>query len=339
MTAEERLREALESAVPEPPGTQSWGGEARDRDRHLRRRRTGTVLGLAAALVLAVPVVRTLHHDGGTPAATAPTVVPGVFRCPDPQAEAASDHGSDALPTGATAVRLCLHDNNIAWVPPEDVLTTDPDALVGVVNAQRIHHPQPDTACGGVGAPAWSMVFRYPDGIRTVSGDNGGCWDLLVGATQRFGSRTVYHAYLQAVLRQRRVQGPPDVAHPRPTCPPTLRTDGAFSPVADASRITSAVLCVTHRARVSRQIPLTGPELARLRHDFATAPTRRTGGHGSCRAVPFGAGVVGVDPWGDPVSVLISCGTYRILQPGSDRYLFARMLPATKQMLAGLVTS
>jgi hypothetical protein len=299
---------------------------------------------MARLLALAAAAALVLSGCGGGSSSTPATVtvhrvVPGHFRCPDPGTAPASvaDHGADTLPTGARSARLCLLDNNIAWIPPRGILTTGLDRLVGVVNAQHVHDPASDLGCGGVGAPAWSIVLRYAGGTRTITGDNGGCWDLRVGASERFGSRTVYGAYLREVLRQRHQQGSPDVVWPPPRCPQDVRTDEAFSPVADAGRLTSAVLCPADGGQSADEIALTRAQVDVLRHDFATAFPRR-----ALRDVdsqcpdegrqPAGA-VIGRDPWGDQVTVLFGCDSYRTVRPGSERYGFARMLPSTALML------
>jgi hypothetical protein len=120
--------------------------------------------------------------------------------------------GADTLPTGATAALLCFHDNRYAWVPPHGRLAVGLDDLVRVVNAQRAHDPNSEDSCAGVGAPGWTVVLRYADGTRSIQGDNGGCWDLAVGSTERFGATSVWHADLAALLRQREQQGTPDTA-------------------------------------------------------------------------------------------------------------------------------
>jgi hypothetical protein len=296
------------------------------------------LVALVAAAVLVLP-----GCGGGSSsapsAAPAPEVVPGHVRCPDPSAAAETvvDHGSDALPTGASAARLCLRDNHTAWFVPREDLTTGLDDLVAVVNRQRIHDQSSAVGCGGVGAPAWSLVLRYDGGIRRITGDNGGCWDLLVGSTQRFGSRVVYDAYLHALLDQRHASGPPRTTYPVPACPDPARTDAAFSPVADAAQLTAGQICPTAGSRGGRAIALRPAGLRTLRHDVATAfPARQVrdlddacfqGGR------PLEGAVVGVDAWGDPVSVLVACDRYRVVRPGSDRYGFARMLPSTERML------
>ena len=44
-----------------------------------------------------------------------------------------------------------------------------------------------------------------------------------------------------------------------------------------------------------------------------------------------------MDASGDPVTLLIACDTYRTVQPGRERYLFARMLPSTARMVQRLL--
>jgi len=292
------------------------------------------------ALAVATLLVLTGCGDGSSSTAPpAPTVVEGRFRCPDPQTDPARavDRGSDALPTGARAARLCLLDNNDAWSPPTSVLTTRVDDLVGVVNAQRVHHPEPDTGCGGVGAPAWTMVFRYDHGTRTISGDNGGCWDLVVGGTQRFGSAHVYDAYLRALVRQRHAEPPPQAEVTAPSCP-----HGAYpsaSPAADPRLLVSAVWC--HRAGAGwRRAPAMSPaQLATLRHDIRTSGSRHGPLRlGRCRGLSsstYGL-LMGRDAWGDLVAVDYSCDYYRLFPPARPRAVFVRMLPSSVAVVAAL---
>lgn len=226
--------------------------------------------------------------------------------------------GTDTLPTGATAALLCFHDNRFAWVPPHGRLRSGLDDLVRQVDAQRVHDPSSDDTCGGVGAPAWRMVLRYDGGTRTIAGDNGGCWDLAVGSTERFGAKHVWQTYLSALRRQRH-QGSADAVFAPAACPVLCSIDG------------------------QQQIRLTGNQVDAFRHDFAPATHRRTHLHGasSCHHLRprSSVGIVGVDGWGDPFSVLTQCDTYRILQPAHGRYLVVRMLPSTARMLEGLLAS
>lgn len=307
---------------------------------------------LVAVVVVAV-LVLSACSDGSSssPSAAAngpagrTTTVDGSFRCPDPEAEPHGDGGSDRLPTGATAARLCLHDNRSPWSPPNGILATGLDALVSKVDSQRIYDPSSQLGCGGVGAPAWTIVLRYPSGTRTISGDNGGCWDLLVGSTQRFGSRHVFQAYLRALLHQRQVQGSPDTVWQPPACPrrrsaadPALAYP-AVSPAAATSRVVAATWCRRDGSHWTSAGPATRAQLALLRRDITTAEGRTgDGALDHCRDVPSSPEtlLVGRDPWGDLLAVDFSCDTYRLLTPPRPRAEFVTMLPSTTVMVASV---
>ena len=142
-------------------------------------------------------------------------------------------------PTGARSARLCLLDNNIAWIaaarrPHHRSRPTWSASSTPTQSTTR----RPTSAAVGWVRPAWSIVLRYAGGTRTVTGDNGGCWDLPSGgASEHFGSRTVYGAYLREVLpRQRASAGlaPTSSLSLLPGARRTSDTDEALSPVADA---------------------------------------------------------------------------------------------------------
>ncbi len=274
----------------------------------------------------------------GAQIGTTTTVDGTPFACPVPS-DRAPVGGADTLPSGARAALLCARDTSAPWVAPRGALRRGLDHLVQVVNTQRVHDPDSEDFCGGVGAPGWTIVLRYADGTRTIQGDNGGCWGLAVGTTQRFGSKRVFDAFNRALLRQRSAESSPETVFPMPPCP-SRRDAGSFSPLADAAHATSAAVC-QHRGHKFRPDLLTRTQIRMLRHDFATATTRRThlDGPSDCHALPATSNgvIVGVDPWGDPFTVLTTCDTYRLLQPARHHYLFARMLPATARMLRPLL--
>jgi hypothetical protein len=265
--------------------------------------------------------------DSGTP-----------FACPSSPTRITATPGLTSLPRGATAARICWVDNGLLWLPPVGVLNRGVPPLVHFVNAQHVH--QPYTACTDDLGPAYAIRFRYPDGIRTITADTAGCGDIAVGSTKRNGGRTLFHAYLAALLRQRHRQGSPDAVFPPATCPAQRRDLAPYSPLADAGRLQTAVLCSIDGRQQTR---LTSAQVQVFRHEFATAAHRRTDleGASSCHRLPprSSVAVVGVDGWGDSYTVLTTCDTYRILRPAHGDYVFARMLPATARMLRGLLAS
>jgi hypothetical protein len=300
----------------------------------------------ALAVVAALSMAGCGDHSSSPTGPPAPQVLPGAFRCPSPEAPPKGDGGSDALPPGAEAARLCLRDNNEPWARPRGILSTGLDALVAVVNEQRVFHETKGVACGGVGAPAWRIVLRYRDGTRTISGDNGGCWDLLVGSTQRFGSRHVYDAYLRALLGQRRARGAPDVPPKAPPCPvrrspadPSLYL-GVVSPAAQPRLVAAGTWCRRVSGEWRPVSTATPAELALLRRDMRTTAHRRFGLHlDDCHGLPRGTHTLlfGRDPWGDPLEVDVTCDVYRLNTPPDPRARFVRLLPATRAMVASVV--
>lgn len=294
------------------------------------------------AVALAAVLVLSGCGDGSSssPGPPAPQVVDAPFRCPAPTRltqPGATDTGSDSLPSGATAARLCA----AGW-HAED-LRSGLDHLVSVVNAQRAVDPRSDTGCGQGRVSAWTIVLRYEGGTRTISADDQSCAHLRVGAARRFGDAHVYDAYVQALLHQRHQQGPPRTAPPSPRCPrhavPVSRIDQDL-PVADPTDAARAVVCVL-TPRGARTIAMPRSALAALRHDLTTARIRPTDVDppADCPSLAPSADVMvnGVDTWGDRFSVSFECDVYRLLPVGTDRYLFVRLRPATARILRGLI--
>src|SRR5580765_2744596 len=96
------------------------------------------------------------------------TVDATPFACPDPRAVPSPPPiGTDTLPTGATAARICATSTTPRWRAPSDDLRTGLAHLVRVVNAQPLLGADPGTGCAQGGRLAWALVLRYPDGTRT----------------------------------------------------------------------------------------------------------------------------------------------------------------------------
>jgi len=305
------------------------------------------LLTIGAAAVLTVVGSLAAGHALGSGGATShpqespvTTVERGPFRCPNPKLVDVPTTGSALLPAGAVAARLCVRGPHAMWVAPRDVLTGGVDSLVTVVNAQKVWTPSDGSACAGVGAPTYSIVFRYADGIRTISGDNGGCWDLNVGSTRRVGSKSVSYGFATRLTRQRRGSTAPDVKAPALSC--RHRTALTTSLVWDSRVVTGARACGQgfKRTGAAAGTPLTAVQLALLRRELRTSEGRiappSEGRH--CQASPS-VWLVMADAWSDRTNLLPWCGHYYLIRATTDRTAWIRELPATRRLFARLAAA
>lgn len=67
MTDQQRLRDALQAAVPAPPPTRLWSGESRDLAHRLRRRRAAKALAAVVVVAAVVPLVRSMTRSDAAP--------------------------------------------------------------------------------------------------------------------------------------------------------------------------------------------------------------------------------------------------------------------------------
>jgi hypothetical protein len=290
------------------------------------------------ARVAALGVVAVLLAACGSSSSssTQPTgATDASFRCPDPAARARTGSG-DTLPGGATAALICATDGDAAWAAPREALTHHVGRLVSLVN--RLHHEGSKGMCNTAGGPAWRLLLRYPDGVRTVAGDNGGCDSLSVGATKRHGADRVYSAFARALLRQRAHQHPPGaVTSDLPSCP---MHGFVFVPTAQARLLSRGSWCLRSGRHWHSDGPLTRAQLRVLQHDLATSAARssyRTPDVSACRDSPGASGqIAGRDAWDDPLRIGFQCGFYVFDSATSRHAVYVRMLPATKAMVSSL---
>jgi hypothetical protein len=286
---------------------------------------------LVAVLLALLLVLSACGDGGGSP--PGPPTLHRAFRCPDPQVEEPRDRGADRLPSGATEALLCYRAVDAEWTAPSGPLTMRLDDLVGLVNSQRTVH---DDTCSLVGGPAWSMVFRYHDGTRTIDGDNGGCGTMFVGSSERSGARRAFLAFLGALLAQRRASPPPGSAVRSPACPHGQYVFPSF--VAQQDRVAAATWCLRQDRRWTPVGDAGAAQLQLLRHEFAHEPpgsgafvtTRRC--HGLPRTT-YGV-LVGRDPWGEAFSSILVCDYYQFVVPGEQRSVFYRMSPAMRGLVS-----
>jgi hypothetical protein len=291
-----------------------------------------------AAAAVATALVLSACSGGGHVSTSAGTDLDS-FRCPDPHATITPTPGR-SLPPGATAALICYSaDEPVAWRAPDDVLTRHVDHLVAFVNRRPVH---PTTEfCNTDAGPAYRIVLDYPDGARVITGDRAGCRDVRVGTDDREGGRGVWHTFFTLLARQREHSKPGRAPRAQLSCP-TPRHPGSFTPLWDGT-LTSARFCPSRTAqhpRATHGIPMSGRDLAVLRHDLATSADRRQRHPlrpGRCRGgLHVGYDVVAVDRWSDVIDIRGACSVYLVVVPGTDRVAYVRALPATVRMLARL---
>ncbi|WP_183096159.1 hypothetical protein, partial [Nocardioides stalactiti] len=233
-------------------------------------------------------------------------VDPGpLVACPRVTAEA-DPALPDAVPEGATSVRLC--DGGADKVtPPVDALTTDVAAVVAAVNDQ----PLVARRCVELRVPDYQLAFGYPDGSRfVVAARFTGCAELLVGNGRRDRATPPLRAFVDRLRAQRVAATPPelsvragdlDCAQPSSTLPTTA---------ADPTDLSVAVLCfgVPERPERATAVPIPAEDLTILtrsmQHDTASSA-----GSLGCTP-PFSLRehwIVGVSAWGDPVAARRGC--------------------------------
>lgn len=279
---------------------------------------------------------------GSAQTGTATTVDDGrPFACPAPDAVTATP-GLVRLPRGANSAQICAVDNGLAWLPPQGRLTRGVRELVHLVNTRPVRRTRPSQVCNADLGPAYAILLRYDDGVRTVTADTSGCRFISVGSSVRSGGRTLFHAFLTALARQR--------AHTTPAPARRLRLHRCvsdrvppYSPLSDPTLLADARLCPQRAgsgpayARHGR--PLDTAQLRALRHDLATAGPRTfepKPGHHYCRA-PVITGpvrITAIDRWGDEFVLGISCDTYQYTPRRGSRLVMVHLLPATARLLA-----
>lgn len=241
--------------------------------------------------------------SASTSATTSPSGDPGpVVECPDDVAE--PDPGlPDAVPDGATSVRLC--DGGADRVtPPLDALTTGVASVADAVNGQ----PLAVRNCADRQLPTYQLAFGYPDGSSfTVAGRFTGCGELLVGSARRAKAGPALHEFVGLLVEQRSILPPPgrtvdpadiDCAQPR--------EDWTW-PLADPTGLTVGVLCVGDVQRPERARRATVPpdDLDTLVASIGTHTVSTAGQF--CPFVAKGSWIVGANAWGDPVTMPRGC--------------------------------
>ncbi|WP_159081582.1 hypothetical protein [Nocardioides sediminis] len=244
---------------------------------------------------------------------SAPSPPPGLESgCPDPGTAPPFPDGD--LPRGATRVRACPGPTSVTGddeavlaatvQPPRDLLTTDVDRLVGVVNDQE--DAGSDLSCTANSGPEVVYWFGYAqDEWRAVQHGSYGCHLLTTGADdQRLGGEALAREFAAALLDQRREAAAPATTA-RAICRAPNPTPRTALAAADLD-VVSARRCVMTRPGTVRSAVLTPDLLARVNADLwpgVDERSRRLCASGSTEWIE------GVTAWGDVVAWAVdACG-------------------------------
>lgn len=216
----------------------------------------------------------------------------------------------DAVPEGATSVRLCAGGDDEV-TPPEDALVTDVAAVAAKVNEQ----PVEARGCADRRLPTYQLSFGYPDGARfVVAGRFTGCAELLVGSGRRAKAGPPLRAFVDLLVAQRETASPPDGAGDPggPECA-QQRQEHTW-PLGDPTGLTVAVLCIgdPDRPEEARRTKIPAGELETLLRSIRseTGPPRDTLACGPLP--PTRARIVGTNAWGDPITLEQQCTDFLI---------------------------
>lgn len=220
----------------------------------------------------------------------------------------------DAVPEGATSVRLCAADPG-AVSPPLDALTTNVTAVVQSVNDQKVA----TRGCADHQLPAYQLAFGYPDGTSfVVSGRFTLCAELLVGSARRAHAHPPLDRFIEVLRQQRETASPPSkpadldrIGCAQP--PATWTTDPQLQDSPRLARpvdLTVAALCFgdLDDTRHARRTDISPHDLAILLKSMRTDTVRVGGDVLGCH-VPLQPEywIVGANVWHDPITMQYGC--------------------------------
>lgn len=230
---DDQFSKAFKDIVPDSPAPDAWADGAKQR----RRRRTGTVAGVAGvlAVALAVPIGMQLADrnivatpaeqpgEGSDPRPAGNGLL-GAAACFDDNGEPVQrPTGGPGVETGAVRAWLCGDATDAAsfgTVGPLEPLVTGVDQLVDFIVAQP--ELPADSMCTMEYTLAYRVVLEYPDGsILPVAGELHGCRGVSDGATIRAGGEELYDLARDLWREQRSDADVPVDLFVLPPCPPS----------------------------------------------------------------------------------------------------------------------
>lgn len=241
---------------------------------------------------------------GSGPASESLTADPGpIVTCPDATLLDPDPALPDAVPVGATSVRLC--DGGADKVtPPVEALTAEVATVVDAVNGER----PVDRRCVDRRVPEYQLAFGYPDGTSfVVAGRFTGCAELLVGSVRRARARPPLRTFIEELRTQQAAATPPDqsVGTEDLDCAQQPSQVPVFPP----TDLTVAVLCFGPAERPARanKVPIPPVDLTTL---VRSMQSDTSSSRGSLECAVFARKefwLVGVTAWGDPITARKGC--------------------------------
>ncbi|MGH3504731.1 MAG: hypothetical protein ACRDQA_28115 [Nocardioidaceae bacterium] len=327
---EQRLRDALRAAVPDPV---DWPGRAAAARRRSRRARSTLWLSAVTAVVVIAAVVvptvltgegspRHLPSAGATHSAATPSTPPQNPPTVTCRGRLGASGQLSAVPDGAVAVRLCPGGLVPPTVGPRDILRTRIQKVVNVVN--NLPKAPSDQACTDVKGGSYNLVFTYADGRTVVvHGSLVNCKDVTIGGAKRVGATKLLDAYLAAVQAQRAESAPPLLSPVHLSCPEDLdRALRSLILPTTHLHLTQAIACWRgDPAAQHAPVTLSARQVQRLNAGVAAHSVHVDNAatfHPSCPAVPWHSTrvvILGVNAWGDHVVLAQrDCGLFTINQ-------------------------
>jgi hypothetical protein len=300
-------------------------------------------LQLAAVGCLAIAMLLLIVHtnEGGN---SSPP--PGLgydaasFHCPSPRAVARRTGGGErALQHGATEAMICPPVGDRSWIAPNQRLTTGLAGLVDLVNASTPAASPGQNCVSSMESISYVLVLRYPDGVRTISGEPGLCDSLDFGHEFRSGASAVWQRYLRLLAAQRAYKRPTGSTE-RARCPMSPGT-AAVSPLPQLASLRLGRLCRSGpRATWSgRGIAVPQRLLDAVRYDVRhrTQP-RASSTRCEERQVRRIFYLAATDEWGDRVLFRIECAGVTLVRPDGNPVEPSALRPRARHLMETLVT-
>jgi hypothetical protein len=234
---------------------------------------------------------------------------------------------------------ICHGPADIGWVIPRERLTTGLAGLVDVVNRARVM-PSPGPNCvTSLSHPSYVMVFRYPGGVRAITGQPDLCDSLDVGDEFRSDASVVWRRYLRLLAAQRAHEWPAGVTE-RARCPRNLLT-APVSPSPQLGSVRLGRLCRfgPRGHLVGPGIPVPQRLLDAVRYDVRhlTLPPASSNGclQRPVRRILY---LAATDVWEGRILFQIDCGGVFQISPGRNPVPASGLQPRAVHLLETLVT-